>query len=473
MEDNRHAAARRSGERSAIEKQSRRWPVGTVALAMLSLTVADEHALASGYALREQSVSALGNAFAGATAGAEDLSYMFFNPAALTRQSGSQLLGAASAIIPQLEFHDGRASTAAGTSISGNEGGRNVGENGIAPVLYGMWDVQQSLGSDQNVKLGLGVNVPFGVETDYRDDWIGRYHALHSRVMAVNVNPAVAWEVVEGLSIAAGLQVQYFEARLTNAVDFGSIGQAVGVGGVPTQQDGIARAEGDDFGYGFNLGILFEPWQGTRFGAAYRSDVHHTLRGDGDFKLDAAGTGQRLVDATGFFQDTPIKANLTTPETASFGVYHDISPEWAVMGEAAWTRWSRFRDLTIKFDNPAQPNNVTEQDWRDTWFFAVGLTWRPNERWTLRGGAAFDQDPTRERTRTPRLPTDDRYWLSLGVGYRPFENLRFNFGYTHVFIEDASIDLTASQPGNQFRGNLSGDVEGAVDIFGLQASWVF
>ena len=95
MDDNRHAAARRSGERSAIDKQSRRWPVGAVALSMLSLTVADEQALASGYALREQSASALGNAFAGATAGAEDLSYMFFNPASLTRQSGSQLLGAA------------------------------------------------------------------------------------------------------------------------------------------------------------------------------------------------------------------------------------------------------------------------------------------------------------------------------------------------------------------------------------------
>ena len=440
---------------------------------MLSMTVAGEQALASGYALREQSASALGNAFAGASAGAEDLSYMFFNPAALTRLSGNQLLGATHVIVPQLEMHGGRASTAAGPPIGGSQGGRDAGENGVVPVLYGMWDVQQTFRSDQNVKLGLGVNVPFGVATDYRDDWIGRYHALHSKVLAVNVNPAIAWEVVHGLSVAAGLQVQYFDARLTNAVDFGSIGRAIGVGGVPSQQDGIARAEGDDFGYGYNLGVLFEPWQGTRFGAAYRSAVHHNLEGDGTFKLDAAGTGQRLVGATGLFQDTPIKANLTTPETASFGVYHDISPEWAVMGEAAWTRWSRFRDLTIKFDNPAQPNNVTEEDWRDTWFFAVGLTWRPDERWTLRGGAAFDQDPTRNRTRTPRLPTDDRYWLSFGVGYRPFENLTFDFGYTHVFIEDASIDLKASQPGNQFRGNLSGEFEGAADVFGLQASWVF
>ena len=470
--DDRQAAARRSRKRGAIDDPSRLRPGSAFALLALSLTLADAQAFASGFALREQSASALGNALAGATAGAEDLSYMFFNPAALTRQSGTQIFGGAHVIVPQLELHGGRASTATGTSIGGSQGGRDVGENGVAPAFYAMWDVQQSFPSDQNVKLGVGVNVPFGVATDYRDDWIGRYHALHSNVMAVNVNPAVAWEVVERLSLAAGLQIQYFEARLTNAIDFGSIGQAVGVGGVPTQQDGIARAKGDDLGYGFNLGILFEPWQGTRFGAAYRSAVHHTLRGNGNFRLDAAGIGQELQDS-GLFQDTPIKANLTTPETASFGVYHDISPEWAVMGEAAWTRWSRFRDLTIKFNNPAQPNSVTEEDWHDTWFFAVGLTWRPDERWTVRGGAAFDQDPTRNRTRTPRLPTDDRYWLSLGAGYRPFENLTFNFDYTHVFIKNASIDLAASQPGNQFRGNLSGEVEGAADVFGLQASWVF
>ena len=84
--------------------------------------------------------------------------------------------------------------------------------------------------------------------------------------------------------------------------------------------------------------------------------------------------GQAL-SAGGLFQDGGINANVTTPETVSFGVHHQLSPEWAVMGEAAWTRWSRFKGLTIKFDNAAQPNSVTDDDWEDTWFFALGATW--------------------------------------------------------------------------------------------------
>ena len=98
-------------------------------------------AYASGYALREQSASALGNAFAGATAAAEDLSYMYFNPAALTRQSGTQVAPVVSVILPQLKMRDVGGRTGAGTLISGNEGGRNAAEGNTIPALYGLLDL--------------------------------------------------------------------------------------------------------------------------------------------------------------------------------------------------------------------------------------------------------------------------------------------------------------------------------------------
>ena len=48
-------------------------------------------AFASGFNLKEQSASAMGNAFAGATAGAEDITYSYFNPAGLTRHAGTKV----------------------------------------------------------------------------------------------------------------------------------------------------------------------------------------------------------------------------------------------------------------------------------------------------------------------------------------------------------------------------------------------
>ena len=433
-----------------------------------------ERAYAAGYALREQSASALGNAFAGATAGAEDLSYMYFNPASLTRQSGTQVAPVVSAILPQLRMQQGRGGTGAGTPISGNDGGRNAAEENVVPALYGLLDLQDALALEQNVKLGIGVNIPFGVETDYRDGWIGRYHALHSKVLAINVNPALAWEIAQGVSVAAGLQVQYITARLTNAIDMGTIGASRGIpGSLPGAQDGRGKVSGDDVGYGFTLGALWEPWTGTRFGAGYRSAVEHDLDGDANFELGGSAVAQTLARSGGLFQDTDASAHVVTPETVSFGVYQQLSPRWAAMGEAQWTRWSRFDDLTVKFDNPAQPNSVTDQNWSDSWFVAVGLTWKPDDAWTLRGGAAWDQDPTVDQRRTPRIPTDDRYWLALGAGWRPSSKLTFDLGYTHIFFDDAPINLARDQPGNAARGDLSGNAEVSVDIFALQLRWAF
>jgi long-chain fatty acid transport protein len=164
---------------------------------------------------------------------------------------------------------------------------------------------------------------------------------------------------------------------------------------------------------------------------------------------------------------------LTTPELLSVGVYQDINDKWSVMGEVAWTRWSRFKELRIRFDNPAQPDSVTEEDWRDTMFIAAGATFRPNRHWSLRAGVAFDQSPVPSRTRTPRIPDNDRVWVSVGLTYAPSPDLEFGFGYTHIFIDDSTSQLAATAPGNAARGEFSGSVESSIDLLSAQILWRF
>ena len=57
------------------------------------------------------------------------------------------------------------------------------------------------------------------------------------------------------------------------------------------------------------------------------------------------------------------------------------------------------------------------EDWDDVWFFALGATWKPNAQWTVRAGAAFDQSPIPDSTRSPRIPGEDRTWIALGAKY--------------------------------------------------------
>lgn len=423
---------------------------------------------AAGYALREQSALALGNAFAGATAGAESLSYMFFNPAALARLDGYGVELALSAVAPRVELKDATASTGAGTPVDGDDDDGDIAEDVLVPAIYGMVPL------GERVRLGLGVSVPFGLETDYDNEWVGRYHALRSRVQAFNINPAIGVQLTDWLSAGFGAQIQYIDGKLENAVDFGTIGAGFGLpGSVPGAQDGRAELEGDDWGAGFTAGLLLEPVQGTRLGVAYRSKIDHQLDGDANFTDDTAGIAATLRGLSGAFADSDASLDLTTPATLSFGIHQDITPRFAVMGEVAWTEWSEFEELRVEFDNPAQPDSFTEQEWNDSWFYALGATFKATDSLTFRAGVAYDQSPVKDGLRTPRIPDEDRYWLAFGASWQPRSWIGVDLGYTHIWVNDAELDLFASDPGNAARGDLTAKYDVDIDIVTLGLRFVF
>lgn len=431
-------------------------------------------AAASAFYIREQSATAMGNAFAGATAAAEDASFLFYNPAAVGRLTGSQVAGNGTLTWPRANFKDGKASTVLGTRVAGTNGGRNAGSVSFIPSLYGVWDTRDTLPTAGNLKLAVAITAPYGLATQYPEGWLGRYHALESTLTTTNIAPSLSYELLDRLWVAAGLQIEYARARQTAAIDFGTIGALNGVPfAVPGTQDGRGRVTGNDWGLGYTLGVLAEPWPGTRLGASFRSAVRHELKGDANFRLDRAGVGAVLRSASGAFAKTDARANFTTPEVVSAGVYHELSEEVAVMAEATWTGWSRFRTQRIRFDNPAQPTDVTAQDWRDTWFGGVGVAYRPDDALILRGGVAYDQAPIPNRTRTPRTPANDGLLVGTGLSYRPFGGVVVDVSYSHFFINSPRIDLKASDPGNAARGNLTGRTENAIDTFSLQATWSF
>lgn len=432
-----------------------------LALGLACVPLLAGQATAAAFFLKEQGATGQGNAFAGATAGAEDITYMFWNPAGLTRHDGIQGAAALSLIIPQPEFNNGvgtRAAAFGGANLGGGNGNSDHGTDAVLPVMYGLWSANNDL------KFGIGVNSPWGLATNNGTTWVGRYHATSSAIATVNVNPAVAYKINNMISVGAGLQAQYIKATLKNAIDF-----AVIAGQGP---DGRAKVEADDIGFGFNAGILVEPMSGTRLGLAYRSHIKHQLEGDVAFTKTAAQAGALGA----LFTDTGVKANVDLPEIVSAGIYHQLTPQWAVMGEVQWTRWSKLQELRIDFDNPVQGDSVLDLLWDDTFYVALGAAYRYNENWLLRAGTGFDQSPVPDATRGPRLPDSDRYWASLGASYSFTPQLKIDLAYTHIFAKDAPINLTdtgAAGTSNRFRGNLSGEFEASVDILVVQAVYKF
>jgi long-chain fatty acid transport protein len=400
-------------------------------------------------------------AFAGAGSSAQDPSVMFFNPAGITRLDGYQISGVASGIFPRTEFrNDGSVLTPPGFAIPGGEGG-DADEDALVPAFY------LTAAPNDFLHLGLGVNAPFGLSTEYDDHWVGRYQAIESTLETININPTVAVKLNSWLSLGAGAQIQHIDAKLTRAIDLGSILAGLGdPGAVPFGSDGEVELNADDWGVGFTAGVLVEPIEGTRLALSYRSYIDQELDGDAKFK-----SVPLPLQAIPVFQNQNASAQVTTPDSIDLSIYHEINDRWALMGDVQWTNWSHFDELRVEFDKAGVPDDVIQERWHDSWFFALGTQYKLIDPLTLRAGVAYDETPIRDKYRTARLPGQDRYWIAAGASYAFTDWLSADLGYAHIFLRDA--DINESVATGPVTHQLNGQYDAAVDIVSLQLNLGF
>jgi len=423
-------------------------------------------AVASGYGVREWSAAAMGAAYAGASATGSDASFLAYNPASLAAvgsyDSSVSLVG----LFPSSSATYSTATTSALTPTGGLTTPDGIIKNAFVPNLGARMRLSP------NWAVGLAVYAPWGLSTDYEDGWAGRYHALKSELLTVDVVPTVSYQFSDRFAVAAGLQVQYATGSLSNAIDMGTIGYVFEVpGAVPGAQDGSVTLDADGWGVGFTLGVMGEIAEGVTVGVSYRSAVTHTLNGPLDFTLDSAGVGAALSGAAGLFLDTDSETVLTTPDRISVGARIRLSDQWTALGEFDWTNWSRFQELRVDPENPFQPDDVTTAQWEDSLFGSIGLEYQPNDQWTLRAGVGIDQSPIPDATRNPRIPDADRTWVSIGFTVQATEQISLSASYAHLFLPDEPIALNQLQTGNALRGNITASGEASANFFGLQLSY--
>lgn len=449
-----------------------------------ALSASAAGALASGFQLMEQNASGLGNAYSGQAAAAENASTIFFNPAGMTRLPGRQAVGALHAIIPSVKFNNTGTTPAVSTILGAgpfalNGNGGDAGDLALVPNLYLSWQL------DPKWFAGVGVSAPFGLKTDYDANWMGRFHALKSEFRSINVNPTVAFKVNDSFSIGFGVNWQRAEAELTKAVNYSFVASAGGIPGVPNNTEGSNKIEGDDDAWGFNLGFLFKAGPNTDIGISYRSAMKYTLSGSAAFfgrpaavvaVLGGVAGPAAAAAAAAQVGDSRVTAELKLPATASWGIFHRLNPQWDLLADITWTEWSTLQALNIVRDTGFVLES-TPFNWRDTWRVGVGANYRPNQVWTVRFGVAYDQTPTSDTFRTPRVPDQSRTWLAIGAQYKVSSAGAIDIGYAHLFVKDAAINmtgppsLTAAQAAG--RGSLVGNFHNKVDILSIQYRHAF
>jgi long-chain fatty acid transport protein len=461
--------------------------------ATLALALVPAPLLASGFQLVEQNGSGLGNAYSGQAAGVKDASAIYFNPAALTGIEGGSFLISGEGIIPSYEFTDAGSTPPSLPPLPGVPplgiplGGTGGNAGGFTPVPNAYFSYQVA----ETWWLGLGVNVPFGLTTEWESDWMGRFHGVKSSIHAINVNPTVAVKL-GALSIGAGINWQQFDAELTQSTAYGgaSFGTAFTAGGPAAAAgilaqlggpaglalEGLTTLDGDSTAWGWNVGLMIEPAEGFKMAASYRSEVEHTLEGTIAFDNAPTFVEQGPLGPIGAglnyaFSDRGITAEAKLPETLSLAIAWE-GETVEVLADWTWTGWSSIPSLDVVDEGGMDVTSLV-LEFEDIWRAGLGVNIQLNEPVKLRLGTAYDKTPVVDIHRTPRLPDNDRIWLATGLEWRLNEKHRLDFGYAYLIIDDASSTLVANPRSETYaqellKGDLVGSYSGSVNILSLQ-----
>jgi len=420
-------------------------------IAALIATAFAGSAGAAGFQLLEQNASGIGNSYAGSAASAENASTIFYNPAGMTQLRDREVSFGGTIVKTNFEFSNSGSSTG---MLSGDGG--NGGSTGFIPNAYLSWALTKDL------YVGLGIGAPFGLRTEYDDNWRGAAHSVSFDIKTINLNPSIAWRATDWLSLGFGLSWQRIEAEYVRRV-------AVGVPGVP--QTGVfpastATLKLDDDSWGWNAGALFTLAPQTKLGVSYRSTIKYETTGD----VQVSGPSAAL-NAGG---SSGAKAEIKLPDTFILSLTQGIGDRVELLGDVSWTGWSSIPTVDI-YRSSGAPLQTLHTDFRDTWRFAVGSNYKLDEAFKLKFGVAYDQTPVKDpEHRLTSLPDNNRTWFSAGVQWKPSKTMVLDVGGAYLYVKDAEINNEQrSINQQQNRGLVKGTYSDSAWLIGAQFSMAF
>jgi long-chain fatty acid transport protein len=406
------------------------------ALAVVALcagALAAGQATAGGLTLYEIGTADVGLASAGYNARAQDASTVLTNPAGMTRLEGTQLLLGA-----QLLYGDLKFSIGPGTSpqLGTGDGGNPVGwfPGGGAFFSYSV---------SPQLKLGFAMAGNFGLAEEYDSGWVGRYYAQEATLIGMSFLPSIAYKMNDRLSLGATLNVMY--GILKNRVAVNNIVAA----------DGELTLDDKTWGWGVNLGLLYELDPRTRFGLTYNSQVDLDFQAPAQFSGLAPGLNA-LLGARGLL-NANVDLGIKVPQGVMGSVFHQLNDRWAVLGSLGWQQWSKFGKAEVGVDSSNPVSLTTNLNYKDTWHVAVGAQHRLSDPWTLNFGIAYDSAFQDSSNVSPALPANAAW--RFGVGAQNQVSKTFSWGIAGEYAYGGTLDVnrqSAAPVGLGGRGNLVG-----------------
>ncbi|HEY9227669.1 MAG TPA: outer membrane protein transport protein, partial [Gemmatimonadaceae bacterium] len=408
---------------------------------------------------------AVGRAFAATASPCRDASTIFWNSAAATQLTGWNVTAGAAAVSLQGSFKEDTT--------------RKVFESNV-PTEYIPHAFVNYHKANTKLAYGLGVYVPYGLTTQWNNDFPGRFVALRASLRTVYVQPNIAWQINSKWSVGGGPIWGHSSVELTQAVDLST---QQPLPGVTFANLGIARGtefaraklEGSATAFGAQIAVLGQPARGWNVGLRFLTPLEFKYD-DADASFSQVFTGLIVggtLPGTPFQAGTPIDSivapqfrsgGLLVPQNASTKITHPAQIQggvaysgwknWLFEADVAWVGWKRFKELPLDFSGSNALDRVLIEDYNNSTAFRLAAEYTiPTDGWTLRTGYSGVASAAPDETVTPLLPEQDRAYWTFGASIPFGKTFALDAGYAHVFtpgargriVERLSREQTAAQ----------------------------
>ncbi|HHF6934576.1 TPA: outer membrane protein transport protein [Haemophilus influenzae] len=391
---------------------------------------------AAAFQLAEVSTSGLGRAYAGEAAIADNASVVATNPALMSLFKTAQFSTGGVYVDSRINMNGDVASSAIvsqrmTSTKDGSASARNVVPGAFVPNLYFVAPVNDKFA------LGAGMNVNFGLKSEYDDSYDAGIFGGKTDLSAINLNLSGAYRVTEGLSLGLGVNAVYAKAQvernagiIKDTVNDSQITSALTTQPEPLRDIGknltskdksvVSLQDRAAWGFGWNAGVMYQFNEANRIGLAYHSKV------DIDF-TDRTATS---LEANVIKASKTGDLTLTLPDYLELSGFHQLTDKLAVHYSYKYTHWSRLTKLNASFEDGKKAFDK-ELQYSNNSRVALGASYNLDEKLTLRAGIAYDQAASRHQ-RSAAIPDTDRTWYSLGATYKFTPNLSVDLGYAYL-----------------------------------------
>lgn len=421
--------------------------VALSALLCFFMVIPPSEAIAGGFQLNEHGARAMAQAGAFA-ARANDPSAIFFNPAGLSFQRGAQIMAGATLIAPRYTYYGP-------SNLNSNEAWEMNRNMFYPPNLYvtNTW----TDGMLKGLAVGIGVTTPYGLGTEWDDNWVGRAVTREIELQTFYIMPTVSYAFNDWLAVGVGANVVIANVMLRRAV---------------TNFDPVMdlELEGDgDLAYSWNAGLIIKPTETVSLGFTYRAETQVDFEGEADFNPPAS--------LRSMFPGGDVTTGIALPATWFAGIAWSPTENFDLEFDIQGIGWSSYDKLAIDFAVDAENSPGVSQmdvsspkDYENTYIARLGAEYRiPLSGIAIRGGYYFDNNPVPDKSLEPLLPDSDRHGLNIGLGIDVIPNIRLDAAWLHIFFMDRVTEATTYPEGVHMNGKYAG----SADLFAFNITYVF